>query len=200
MLRFGALIFIGILFALPCQASESYQYDIGAGLQYYSGLKDKSLAPNTATVVRFGAQNGDAIFRGIADFYLLSSSGQSSFSDSGTSTTLSYSLIGGEFNIGFAIYPLNSLSHLPLQPYFGGAASVHIDSISFDKNAPVSATFPKSESPMMFGYSIFVGTDLAFSKNWGLKLRVEQSAVTGTVATSPFSMGGQRVLVGVYFE
>ncbi len=188
-----------LLFSTPCWASK-FNYDIGVGMEYFSGLEEKSLAPGSGTVLRFGAQKGEEIFRYATSFYITSSSGEANFDDSGTTVELTYTLLGGEFNFGFAIYPLGSDSKLELQPYLMATGSTHLASISFDKDAAVSDTFPKSDAAMMFGYALAVGVDYAVAKEWGIKLHVERSAITGALAGSSFSLSGQRVILGLYFH
>ncbi len=185
--------------ATPCWASK-FNYDIGGGLEYYSGLEEKSLAPGSGTVLRFGAQKGENEFRWVTSLNVTSSSGEATFDDSGTSIDLDYTLLGGEFNFGFALYPLGGDNKLDLQPYLMATGSTHLASISFDKDAAVSDTFPKSDAGMMFGYALAVGVDYAVDKEWGIKLHIERSQISGALAGSSFSLSGQRVILGLYFN
>lgn len=194
-----ALALILCIFAGPAWASK-FSYDVGAGLEYFSGQTEESLAPLTGTLIRLGGQKGEEIMRWATSLYVISSSGEADFDDAGTTQTLSYSLIGGEFNFGFAIYPLGGESKLTMQPYLMVTGSSHLASISFPEDAAVSDTFPKSDAAMMFGYALAVGADIAFSKEWGMKLHIERSQITGTLAGSSFGLSGQRVILGLYFQ
>lgn len=131
---------------------------------------------------------------------IFSSGGSATFDDTGTSTELTYSLLGGEFNLGFGVYPLGSISKLTIQPYFGGAGSVQVDSIQFPKDATTSTTFPKTDSPTVYGYTLSVGADVQIDKNYGLKIQVEQAIISGKVANAPFALSGNRILLGLYFN
>lgn len=181
-------------------ASRS-MYDVSAGLEYFSGKTEESLAPETGTLVRLGAQTGENIFRWATSLVITTGSGQADFDDAGTTVEdLDFKILGGEFNLGFAIYPLGSNSKLALQPYLMVTGASHLASISFDRDAAVSDEFPRSDSAMMFGYNLGVGADYAVSKEWGIKIHIERGQISGTLAESTFGLGGQRVLLGLFFR
>ncbi len=185
---------------LDARAARS-QYDLSGGMEYFSGKTEESLAPETGMLARLGAQTGERIFRWATSLVITSGSGEADFDDQGaTVSDLKYKVLGGEFNIGFALYPLGGESKLVLQPFLTVAGASRLASISFEKTAPVSDEFPRSDSAMMFGYNLGVGADYAVSKDWGIKIQIERSQISGTLAGSTFALGGQRVMLGLFFR
>lgn len=200
IIRPAFVLLLALSSHLPAYANKS-SYDIGGGLQYFSGKTQESLAPETGMVLRLGAMTGENIFRWATSLVVTSGSGEADFDDQGDPISdLSYSILGGEFNIGFAMYPLGSQSKLALQPYLMATATSHLASISFDKDAPVSDDFPRSDSAMMFGYNLGVGADYAVSKDWGIKIHIERGQIAGQLAGSTFNLSGQRVILGLFFH
>ena len=53
---------------------------------------------------------------------------------------------------------------------------------------------------MFFGYTLFVGTDIAFSKDWGMKLHIEKATLSGSLAESTFGVSGNRIMLSMYFD
>lgn len=181
--------------------AESYQHEIGAGMHYYSGLAEKSLAPNLGTLLRFSASNvPKSWYKWVTNLTVLSGGASSDFDDAGSTVTLDYTLLGGEFNFGFAIVPMASFEKLPVQPYFGATGSLQVSSLKFTDTSSASATFPKTDAGMFAGYALFVGVDVLMSKTFGMGLTVEQSAINGQVATVPFGMGGNRIFINFFFR
>lgn len=196
----GPLVLLSIFAPIGAYADKS-QYDIGAGMEYFSGKTQESLAPETGIVLRLGAQTGESIFRWATSLVITSGSGEADFDDQGTTVgDLEYKVLGGEFNIGFALYPLGRQSKLVLQPFLMATGASHLASLSFDKDAAVSDEFPRSDSAMMFGYNLCVGADYAVNKDWGIKIQIERSQISGTLAESTFALGGQRVMIGLFFH
>lgn len=181
--------------------AKDFQYEIGPGYAYFAGQEKKSLAPLTGYLMRFAAgTSSEKTFRWVSSMSLLSSSGESVFDDAGTDRTLTYQLIGGEFNIGFRIGFLSGFSKLPVQPYFGAAGSIVSASFAFPKDSTVSETFPKTDAGNFYGYAIFVGTDLTLGKEWGLNVHVEQSNIAGTLAQKQFVLNSNRVFLMMFFR
>ncbi|MCM2282969.1 MAG: hypothetical protein NDI61_14100, partial [Bdellovibrionaceae bacterium] len=139
---------VWVLLAAPFAArAERSMYDVSAGLEYFAGKTQESLAPETGTLLRLGAQTGENMFRWATSLVITTGSGEADFDDQGTTVAdLSYTVLGGEFNLGFALYPLGSNSKLVLQPYLMATGASHLASISFEKDAPVSDEFPRSDS------------------------------------------------------
>jgi hypothetical protein len=180
-------------------ARES-QFDVLVGYHYFSGLAQQSIAPNTGYVLRFAAGTRKGILRWTSNLSLLYATATNEFDDGGTTRDLAYTLMGGEFNIGFKVAPLGNFTKLPIQPYFGATGAVQIDSFVFGEDATTSATFPKTDATQFFGYNVNVGVDLSMSKRWGFVVAVEQSKVSGTLAATPFVLDGNRVFIGLYFK
>ena len=195
------LLLAFLIFYSSSSLAAGYQYQFGGGQEYYSGLKDQSLAPNTATNVRFGARFADrSIMNWIASTTLISSSGSSSFKVSGTSTTMGYQLLGGEFLLGFRVTPLANSNHLPIQPFFGAGGVVQLNSVKFPDAPSTSTTFPKSDAQYFAGYTVLVGVDVYMNKNFGFGLQVEQISAGGTLASESFSTGSNRFLLVLFIE
>jgi hypothetical protein len=134
----------------------------------------------------------------IASLSIISASNTASFDDNGTSTDLPYKLTGGEFNFGFLLVPLGNFQKNSVQPFFGVTGSLQINAISFTDPGTLSATFPKADAPMFTGYALLVGTDILITKRWGMSFVVEQSKITGQVASATFAMSGNRVMVNIF--
>ncbi len=195
---FALVILLGVCEPL---LAEEFQHEVGLGLHYYSGLTDKSLAPNFSTVLRFAAGNVPrSFYKWVTNLTILSGANTSTFDDAGTSISLDYTLLGGEFNFGFAIVPMASYSKLPVQPYFGVTGSLQVASLKFGDTSSASATFPKTDAGMFMGYALFVGVDIQMSKSFGMGFNVEQSAINGQVAAATFGMGGNRIFLNFFFR
>lgn len=193
-------IFIILIFSSFLKA-EDFQHEIGLGIHYYSGSADKSLAPNLSTALRFGAGNvPKSFYKWISSLTILSGSSTATFNDAGNSVSLSYTLLGGEFNFGFGIVPMAESTKLPVQPYFGVTGALQVTSLKFANTDQASATFPKTDANMYFGYGLLVGVDIQMGKSFGMGLTVEQSAVSGQVATKPFGLGGNRIFLNFLFR
>lgn len=203
MVRLRKVLFLILFFAFfasAAKAENNTQYNLMLGYHYFSGKDLKSLAPNTSYLMRFGAGSGTkSMFGWISSMALQFGTATANFNDSGTTRALSYQLIGGEFNLGFRIMPFASQYKLPVQPHFGVTGALQVDSFNFGTQT-VSATFPKTEAQQFYGYNLFVGTDVSLGKNWGVVLQVEQSVISGTVATAVFELSGNRVFLGLFFE
>jgi len=195
-------IFIAVaLMQIPSAFAEDIQFEVGGGLMYFAGKPYQSLAPKTGYMVRFGAGAGrQYIFKWVSSFSMFTSSGNTTFNDNGTYTALDYQLVGGEFNLGLKIAPLASLEHLPMQPYVGASGAATSASFKFPENAPVSTTFPKTDSSNYYGYNIFVGVDIEMTKSWGVNFLVEQSKLSGTLANNQFNLDSNRVLFQLFFR
>lgn len=177
------------------------QFKVGAGQQYFSGKSLQSLSPNKGTILTFAAGSGSrSILRWVSNMTLLSSSGTADFSDSGTSQTLSYALIGGEFNYGVQVAPMASFSKLPIQPYFGVTGALQMDTFTFTDNGSLSSTFPKTSSGQFFGYNIQVGVGINMTKRGGLYIEVEQSTIAGQIAEATFNLNGNRIIIGWFMN
>lgn len=203
MNRFLHLVAIGLMFAMSAQRTwaEEYQHEVGVGLHYYSGAADESLAPNTGTLLRFTAGNvPSGWFKWLTSLSILTGGSTATFDDAGSSRTLDYTLIGGEFNVGFSIVPMASFQKLPVQPYFGSTVSLQVNSLRFGDTSGASATFPKTDAGMFMGYALLVGVDLQLGKSFGIGFLVEQSVINGQVAEATFAMGGNRVLLNMFFR
>ena len=203
MQRYGlkllALLFV--VFASANVYASEVQYDVGGGYAYFSGDPNKSLAPNTGYLVRFGAEAGrKTILKWTSNLTLAYSSSTSTFIDAGSFPSLSYTLVEGEFNLGFKLEFLAAYDKLPVQPYVGATGSIGSTSFKFAQDAAVSATFPKTDAENFYGYAIFVGVDISFTNYWGMGIEVEQSATTGTVAKQPFSLNSNRVFLNLFFQ
>jgi hypothetical protein len=195
------MFLISIFYSQKSFSQAEFQYELLGGLNYYSGLEEKSLAPNTATLVRFTAGTAkQGILRWSANLTLISSSGTAKFDDQGTQRELSYALTGGEFNFGFKFLPLGSFKHLPVQPYLIATGAVQIDSFTFGTEETTSAKFPKTESGQFFGYNIGAGADIFLGDKWGLVVYYEQSKIGGTLAQKEFFTDSNRIMAGFFFK
>src|SRR6185437_7673209 len=136
------VVAMGFLMAQPAFAS-GYQFTFGGGEEFYSGVDNTSLAPNSAVDVHFGAKFGEPhIVNWVASTTLMESSGTADFKVSGTSTSLAYSLYGGEFDLGLRVTPFAHANHLPIEPFFGAAGALQLDSVKF--GTTTSTTFPRT--------------------------------------------------------
>ncbi len=200
-LRLWYLLIMFVIFSGPKVFADEVQYEVGGGYAYFAGLPLKSLAPKTGVMARFGAEAGrKSIFKWMSNFSLMSASDTSTFSDNGTTQTLAYQLVAGEFNFGFKLAFLAPIDRLPIQPYLGASGSAMSASFKFGDNTALSSTFPKTDAQNFYGYNIFVGVDINLDRSWGINFQVEQSKISGTVALQPFALDSNRVFFSLFFR
>jgi len=201
-MRILILTLLGLVsVALENAGAADVQFEIGGGYNYFAGQDAKSLAPATGYLLRFGAESGRrSIFKWVSSLSLLSSQGTADFNDSGTTRNLNYTLVAGEFDLGFKLAFLAGNDRLPVQPYVGASGSAMSASFTFPTNSVVSATFPKTEAQNFYGYDIFVGVDVETGRDWGFNIEVDQIRLAGTVASQPFSLDSNRVYLNLFFR
>lgn len=200
-MSFKIFLMAALLTTSSLVLASEVQYEVGGGYEYFSGDQNKSLAPKTGYMMRFGAEAGrKTILKWMSNLTLVSSTDTATFNDNGSYPSLAYQLIEGEFNLGIKLAFLAGYDRLPIQPYVGGSGSLGSASFKFADNAAVSTTFPKTDAENFYGYAIFVGVDIMIGRQWGVNLHVEQSQTSGTVAKQAFYLNGNRAFFSLFFQ
>ena len=172
------------------------QITLAGGLVFYKGSEPDSLAGDMGYMMRFQAESArDKFFRIFGNFTLSYASGDATFSDSGADVTLNYRMIAGEFNFGVKLSVLKFLKDSPVQPFVAGFGNGHLNSMQFTGAA--SATFPRAETSLFYGYGYQAGVDFYIGDNAGVQITFEQALISGTIAGSSFKLGGLRYFIGL---
>ncbi|MBN1114767.1 MAG: hypothetical protein JXA66_05465 [Oligoflexia bacterium] len=178
-------------------AVNTIQYGVDGGMTYYSGTRTQSLAPNSGYLGRFEAGIGNGFFRFTSNFTLVYSQATAYFNDSGSENVYTFRMINGEFNFGVKCYFLYFIAKSPIQPYIGGSGGVQLASLKFTESDDMSATWPRAEARMFYGYNIFAGVDIWGGKKTGVNFHFEQSNMSGSIGGRAFKLSGLRYLFGI---
>jgi hypothetical protein len=187
------LLIVAVLGVSGVASARLMEVATGGGLVYYDGDKGSSFVGDQGMLVNFTTvPKTKSWFKFLASFAVGSSSGTIRLSGADTN----YSFLNGEFMAGFKIVPMPSST---MMPYFGASGSVIGGKVTI--NAPEGSTIPETDHGRFYGYNISTGVDLMLGKEWGVRLEVQNSTISGQFTSlGSWSLSGLRGFVSLFFQ